>query len=217
MIFNQYRACLSESKFLLSLLSAFLLLSASLVTNFYAGEYATASQSNYVTDVILSNIRVYQVENIFIYGPLLFFILLTAIGFSRPKVLPFTVKGIAVFTLVRAVFISLTHIGSFPTSLQINPESFMHDFSFGGDLFFSGHTGLPFLMAIIFWPNKYLRWIFVTTSFFFGTVVLLGHLHYSIDVLAAFFISYSIAHLAEYFFPHDRRMFLSDRFLFSEK
>ncbi|MCF7836390.1 sphingomyelin synthase family protein [Candidatus Gracilibacteria bacterium] len=203
-----------EKKFIFSLFSSLLLLFASIVTNFYAGNYATRVQSNSVTDVILSNIPVFQVENLFVYGSFLFFILLLILCLLRPKTLPFTLKSIAVFTLVRAVFISLTHIGSYPTSLTIDPLSFIHDFAFGGDLFFSGHTGLPFLMAIIFWPNKYLRWIFITTSICFGAIVLMGHLHYSIDVLAAFFISYSIAHLTKYIFQRDYLLFLSDRELF---
>ena len=85
----------------------------------------------------------------------------------------------------------------------------MEKFAFGGDLFFSGHTGLPFLMALIFWDNKYLRWIFILTSVMFATVVLLAHLHYSIDVLSAFFITYTIFHIALFLFKKDRRLFFS--------
>jgi hypothetical protein len=41
----------------------------------------------------------------------------------------------------------------------------------------------------------------------FGIVVLLGHLHYSIDVLSAFFITYSIYHICELFFKTDKKIF----------
>ncbi|MBI3904685.1 MAG: hypothetical protein HY309_03785 [Pseudomonas fluorescens] len=40
-------------------------------------------------------------------------------------------------------------------------------------------------------------------SVLFGISVLLGHLHYSIDVFGAFFITYSIFCLAKKFFPKD--------------
>ena len=77
----------------------------------------------------------------------------------------------------------------------------------GGDYFFSGHTGLPFLLTLLFWDNVFLRVLFFVSSIFFGVVVLLGHLHYSIDVLSAFFITYTIYHLSEAFFPKDKKMF----------
>ncbi|MDP2670532.1 MAG: hypothetical protein Q8O99_06590 [bacterium] len=41
----------------------------------------------------------------------------------------------------------------------------------------------------------------------FGVIVLLGHLHYSIDVLAAFFITYAINDINKLIFVHDKRVF----------
>jgi hypothetical protein len=54
----------------------------------------------------------------------------------------------------------------------------VNKFSFGGDLFFSGHTGLPFLMALLFWENLRLRVLFIASSVFFGIIVLMGHILY---------------------------------------
>ncbi|MEI8091030.1 MAG: phosphatase PAP2-related protein [bacterium] len=76
--------------------------------------------------------------------------------------------------------------------------------NFGADLFFSGHTGLPFLFALIFWNNKWMRYLFVLTAIYFGAIVLLGHLHYSIDVLSAFFITYTIRHINEFLWKKDK-------------
>jgi membrane-associated phospholipid phosphatase len=75
---------------------------------------------------------------------------------------------------------------------------------FGGDLFFSGHTGLPFLIALIYWDHKTYRIIFITLAAIFGSVALMGHLHYSIDVFAAFFITYAIYHIAMQIFKKDK-------------
>lgn len=200
---------LKDREFLMSLGIAFLFLFISFVINFYAGLYATKSASNSVTDIVLSNIRVYDVDSIFTYGPIFFWIFIAIVLLLEPKRIPFTLKSIALFTIIRAVFISLTHIGPFPTQAVMEASRLMQKFAFGGDLFFSGHTGLPFLMALVFWKNKYLRWIFVLASIIFGAVVLMAHLHYSIDVLSAFFITYTIFHIALFLFKKDRALFLS--------
>jgi hypothetical protein len=121
----------------------------------------------------------------------------------EPKRLPFTLKSLALFTLIRSAFIILTHLAPFPARVMLPTENLIDMFTFGGDLFFSAHTGGPFLMALIFWDHKYIRYICLAASVMFGVVVLLGHLHYSIDVFAAFFITYSIYCLSKYFFKKD--------------
>ncbi len=73
----------------------------------------------------------------------------------------------------------------------------------GDDLFFSGHVGLTFLMALLLWDVPVLRYIYLAISVMFAGVVLLGHLHYSIDVFAAYFITYTIFILATRLFKSD--------------
>jgi hypothetical protein len=173
----------------------------------YATSYATERASYPVTDIILSNIRAFDVDIIFIYGPLVFFIFLLITLLYHPHKIPFVVKSVALLILIRSIFVTLTHIGPFPSEAIINSSNFVSKFSTGGDLFFSGHTGIPFLTALIFWKNKSLRYIFLVYSIFIGTIVLLGHYHYSIDVLAAFFITYSIFHLSSHLFKKDKELF----------
>ncbi len=206
--FQKFNNSFKDRNFVTSLLVGLLFLFISLVINFIAGTYATEKASLPVTDIILSNIRVFDVDAIFIYGPVIFWTFAGLVLLYNPKKIPFTLKSIALFVVVRSIFISLTHIGPFPTQAIISSSDFFSKFTFGGDLFFSGHTGLPFLMALIFWREKELRYIFITSSLIFGAVVLMGHLHYSIDVLAAFFITYTIFHMAEFFFKKERSMFL---------
>ncbi len=197
--------------FLSYFFSALFLLLASLVVNYFAGTYATKSVSNSVTDIILSNIRVYDVDGIFNYGAIVFWIFMTFIFTYWPQKIPFTLKTIALFVIIRSVFISLTHIAPFLPQIVIEQTGLLGKFTFGGDLFFSGHTGLPFLMALTFWENRELRIIFIGSSLLFGAVVLLAHIHYSIDVLSAFFITYTIFHLAEIYFKKDLLLFNGSR------
>jgi membrane-associated phospholipid phosphatase len=58
-------------------------------------------------------------------------------------------------------------------------------------------------MALAFWKNKYLRGIFLAASIIFGVSALLGHYHYSIDVFAAFSITYSVFQIARWLFAKD--------------
>ena len=97
----------------------------------------------------------------------------------------------------------LTHLGPSPEKTPIDDGIFLGRLLSGNDLFFSGHTGLPFLLALIFWDVPLVRWISIGVSVIFGTAVLLGHLHYSIDVFSAFFITYSVFRMAQYFFAKD--------------
>ena len=206
----RYKFYFSNREFIIITLEAFSILILSIIANFYTALYASERASNYVTDIILSNISVYDVDGIFVYGPLIMWTLVIFLCLHKPSRIPFTLKSIALFVLIRSVFTSLTHISPFPDQIIINPESFINYFSSGADLFFSGHTGLPFLLSLIFWDNIYLRILFFATSIMFGIVVLLGHLHYSIDVLSAFFITYAIFHIALKLFKKDREIFFSE-------
>ncbi len=198
----------TNKSFLRSTASGVVLLLLSLVVNRVAGLYATKQMSNSVNDLILSNIRVFDVYDIFVYGAMIFFIFLVFLFLHEPRRIPFAFKSIALFVLIRSVFIVQTHLGPFPTHLSIDSH-ILNEFSPGGDFFFSAHTGLPFLMAFIYWEQTYLRFFFILLAIVFGIVVLLGHLHYSIDVLSAFFITYSIYHIAEILFKEDRKLFIS--------
>ncbi len=194
--------------FVFSLITGIFLLLLALVINFYAGTYATKSASEPVTDIILSNIRVYDVDTFFVWGPVFLWVFVTSLCLYRPNRFPFALKSLAIFLVIRSIFVTLTHIGPFPDQLGLETSHvWFSKFTFGGDLFFSAHTGTPYLMALVFWNNKHLRSLFIAIALFFGVIVLLGHYHYSIDVLAAFFITYSIYKIAEKVFKKDKILF----------
>lgn len=182
---------------------------AGFVANFYSGVYATEWAGNSVRDIILSNIPVFDVDMIFLYGPVILWAFVLFLILYEPKRIPFVLKSLATFLFIRSVFVILTHIGPFPDQVPVlmGPNNLLNRFIFGGDLFFSAHTGAPFLMALVFWDNKFLRVLFIITSIFFGIIVLMGHLHYSIDVMGAFFITYTIYHISETLFKKDKRYF----------
>jgi hypothetical protein len=143
------------------------------------------------------------VDLVFFEGFAIFLVVATLIGLKDPKKIPFAIKSIALFILIRSVFIMLTHLALPLRHSEIEFHSFFSKISGGNDMFFSSHTGLPYLIALIFWENKNLRYFFIGASIVFAVSVLLGHLHYSIDVFAAYFITYSIFHVSKRFFAKD--------------
>jgi hypothetical protein len=206
----RYHECFARPGYISSALLSSSTFIIALVINTYAVNFASREASNPVTDIILSNTDAWDVTGIYVYGLVALTLCILALCIARPKQLPFIAYSLALFVVTRAAFVSLTHFGPFDPSLGSDFSAGMQKVFFGKDYFFSGHTGVPFLMALIYWRHTLLRWSFLALSVFFATVVLLGHLHYSIDVFAAFFITYTIYHIALYLFPDARALFLED-------
>ncbi|MDE2018731.1 MAG: hypothetical protein KGJ13_00070 [Patescibacteria group bacterium] len=158
-------------------------------------------------DLFLDHLPVVNLDFLVVSGGILIWVLFWLLLILYPNHLLFGIKAAALFIIIRAFFTSLTHIGLYPTSLNPGPEnpgwSLYHLLTFQGNFFFSGHTSLPFLTALIFWNNKAWRRIFIGLTIFFGAVVLLAHVHYSIDVFAAPFIVYGIWRITQLLFPND--------------
>ncbi|MDD5165577.1 MAG: phosphatase PAP2-related protein [Candidatus Pacebacteria bacterium] len=217
---QKYASTFRDKKFVQSLFLGIIFIVVALIINYNAAQYAFERASGAVADIVLSNIPVFDVDFIFVYGPVIFGLWITFLCLMNPKTLPFTLKSIAIFVVIRSAFIMLTHIGPFPDhaiidgssavllrALSDNPNFFL--LSTGADLFFSGHTGLPFLLGLVFWKHSLTRTFCIATSIFFGIIVLLGHLHYSIDVASAFFITYTIYVIAKKLFKKDHEMLMS--------
>lgn len=180
-----------------------IMLGASLVINYSAGLYTNSIASNSVQDIILDNIPVFRTGFIFVYGAIIMWIFVLLILILNPRYLPFVLKSIALLVVTRSIFTIMTHLGPYPNMTAWPQNNVLEKFSFGADFFFSGHTAFPFLMALILWHKILFRLVFIALSVIFAASVLLGHLHYSIDVFAAFFITYSVFVLGCSFFADE--------------
>lgn len=198
----------SDPSLIFSILTGTLFFLLSLAINNAATIFATEKAGSNVPDLIISNIPVFNVGFMVNEVPLFYALFILIVVILKPKTMPFTLKSAALFILIRSIFVTLTHLGPFAERSFIDQTDFFAPLNLGSDFFFSGHTGFPFLIALIFWnENKFIRWLSLVVSFVLGISVLLGHLHYSIDVFGAFFITYTIFHLSRKFFAKDYRMF----------
>lgn len=201
----------TQKKYQSSSLVGLVLFLASLVANRYASFYATAQASNPVTDLLLDNLPVMRVEWIVNDVAALFGFSMLFLILWQPRRIPFILKAIALFIFIRSGFITFTHLAPFPERVYLDPSDFFGTLTYGGDYFFSGHTGMSFLFALIYWQEKWVRYFCLGISALLSIGVILGHLHYSIDVFAAFFITYGVFVLAQRFFPYAYNVFSEGR------
>jgi membrane-associated phospholipid phosphatase len=183
-----------------------ILLALAMTLQFYASNYATRVSSTSVHDIILDNIPVVNLNLIVVEGALAAIAGSIVLLAFKPRYILFALKVSAIFIATRAVFISLTHLGIYPG--QVNPDTgffdrIYTDLGLEAGFFFSGHTGYACLMGLVFWREKLWRYAYFFLSVVFGVSVLFAHVHYSIDVLAAPYITFGVFAMTKYFFPQD--------------
>lgn len=206
----RYREALREPGFLLSSCMGGVALALALWVNFWAIGQATARAGSGVADIILSNIPVFDVDALFVYGTFVVAAIGTVIILSHPKRLPFALCTLALFILIRSLFTLMTHLGPPEAQYATSFSDTIARSFFGADQFFSAHTGMPFLGALALWSvHRREAYFFLASSLFFAAVVLLGHIHYTIDVFSAFFITYGILHIAQWLMPRGWALFKS--------
>ena len=208
-IFKKHRFLWAQKSFVLSILVGVCFLAIGLTTTYYANFYTISHASNAVTDILLDNLPVVNVNFLYSEGAVIFLIIVGIILLYEPRRIPFVLKSAALFILIRAVFTTLTHLAPPLHESYVDTEDLIFKLGSGSDLFFSGHAGLPFLFALIFWNEKLLKYFFLLAAATGGVVVILGHLHYSIDVFSALFIAFGIFHISKKLFSKDYRMILS--------
>ena len=179
----------------------------SVALNYKANVYVATKAGSGVGDVLLDILPVVNTEFFLIEGALVFILGVMYLMFRRPQRVPFILKSVALFVTIRAGFLVLTHFGPYPETLPVDLSGVLLWFSSGLDRFFSAHTGMPFFFALMFWSNFPLRIMFLLSSVIGAVSVLLAHVHYSIDVASAYFITYAIFHMAIEFFEKDFKVF----------
>ena len=192
-------------------------LAVSIFFTYLASNYNDGYTGGYVVpDLLLDHIPIMNVSYLFFQGAFFFGLSVVAVFLFVPEAMPFTLITSALFFSTRALFMTLTHLTA-PFIAHYSFIEYEHhvpqvvfSLSSGNDLFFSGHAGFPFLLALIFWNFKNIRYYFLLCSIIASCVVIVGHLHYSIDVFSAFFITFGIFEIAKRIFKKEYLIFTKE-------
>ena len=176
-------------KYLIIISILFLIISV--VLDIIAGTYADKKASVPVTDIILDNLPVINLSFFFSYGIIL--IIIVGLGYTlffKVRELHVVLSQFSLLVLIRSFFVTLTHLRR-PTEAVVNSylSNIPRIFAFENDLFFSGHVAISFLGFLLFRKEK-IGIFFLIMTFMMAFTVLAMHVHYSIDVFAALFITY---------------------------
>ena len=171
--------------------------------DYLSGTYVSSTRVADVPDLILDHIGPYDLSFLFVYGYLALVLLL----FLNPLIfhigkLHKVIGQFSLLIFIRSFFIIFTHLQTPLDAVYADFPWSLEGLSFINDLFFSGHVAVPFLGFLLFRKDagSFFKYFFLISSIVMGATVLLMHQHYSIDVFAAFFITYTSYRFGEFIF-----------------
>lgn len=171
-----------------------------LILTLMSGDYVDETGAVSVPDLILDHIPTINLSFIFVYGIILVIVVFLAYPLiHKPKKLSYSIGMLSLFLSVRSIFLVLTHLKAPIGAISVSAPSFLHFLTYANDLFFSGHTGIPFLGFLIF-ENKKIKYFMLISSIILAITCLLMHVHYSIDIASAYFITYGIYKIGDKMF-----------------
>jgi hypothetical protein len=189
---------IKDNKYLILL--SFILLAVALVIDYMTGTYVQEVQGVSAPDFILDHLPTVDLHLVYIYGIVIIvaFLLLYPL-FFRVNEFHEVISQFSLLMAIRGIFTCFTHLTLPAGAIALNVPRALFFLDFTNDLFFSGHTAVPFLGFLLFKKDK-IRYFFLASSVIMAMVVLLMHVHYTIDVLSAFFITYGSYKIGARFF-----------------
>ena len=116
--------------------------------------------------------------------------------YQNPRLFLLVAYGFILMCVLRMLTISLLPLNPPPGLIVLKDP--IANIAYGGngifitkDLFYSGHTGNMFLFFLCL-QHKWDKIIALAASFIVGILVMVQHIHYSIDVIAAFLFTFFI-------------------------
>lgn len=200
---HQWKVLLKDSAYRWSLFIGLVVIIFAYMASSFISVQNDMKYSISVGDLLLDILPTLNME--FFYTWVMYLLTITIFiypVFFKPEILPFTLKTFGLLVIVRSCFIALTHLGPPPgfyfDSMEAS-KSVFEGLRFRNDLFFSGHTAIPFLAFLLF-KGSMIRYVMLAGSILMAVTVLLMHVHYSIDVFAAFFITHGTYTLSDNIF-----------------
>ncbi|OHB67065.1 MAG: hypothetical protein A2Y76_07680 [Planctomycetes bacterium RBG_13_60_9] len=177
-----------EYKYLIAL--SLVLVIVATYLDYYSGVYVSATKAADVPDLILDHLKPIDLNFLFVYGYMALIVTMFLYPlFFHIRMLHVVVCQFSLLLMLRALFLIFTHLQTPAGSVPVDFPWFFGKLYFENDMFFSGHTAIPFLGFYVFRRSP-IRYAFLVGSVVMGITALAMHLHYSIDVFSAFFITY---------------------------
>jgi membrane-associated phospholipid phosphatase len=196
---QRWHIAFGEKKFRNKFIAVFILLLITLSCLPAFFQHIEKRNGAVLNDIMLNNIKPYNVS-LYIFAIIwLVTILMLLRALQQPGIFMVLLLSFTLLTISRIVSISCFALN--PPLNLIPLKDPLSNFFYGNtfitkDLFFSGHTATMFLMYLCLTqkPDKYIA---LTATFLVGFLVLLQHVHYSVDVLAAPLLTYIIYRIAK--------------------
>ncbi len=186
--FNDWVREFLEYRYLIGL--SLVLVVVATYLDYYSGVYVTEKGGVRVPDLILDHLKPINLSPLFVYGYMGLVVALIAYPLLfHIRTLHAVVSQLSLLVVLRSLFMIFTHLETPPEAVPAHFPWVFGKLSFQNDMFFSGHTAIPFLGFFLF-KDSPVRYLFLVGSIVMGIVVLGMHMHYSIDVFSAFFITY---------------------------
>jgi hypothetical protein len=183
-------------KILLALLFLAIAAVATVLSSTYVDEITTIA----VPDLLLDVLPVVNLSFLFVWGIIAVVAVYILYPFLyKPRKIHYSIGILSLFLMVRSAFIILTHLKAPAGAIPVAGSGILSFVTYSNDLFFSGHTGLPFLGFLVY-ESRRIRYFMLGASIVLAITVLLMHVHYSIDVASAYFITYGVYKIGDQLF-----------------
>ena len=189
----RWKEFLKYPKLRLEMIFTLILLSVTLFALTHFLNYVEARQGVVLPDPVLALFKPFDLTWLIfslIYCSLILAVVMLAL---HPDRLMLALQVYTLFVLVRIAAMYLMPINP-PLQMIRLDDPFVQYFGTGKlltkDLFFSGHTATLFLLFLVT-KNKIIKPVFLLFTVAVGISLLLQHVHYTIDVFAAPFFTYT--------------------------
>jgi len=188
-----WKVAWKKQSFIVQFLITFLLLIGIVITIPYFFDYVQHRDGKIINDPLLNLIGPVNLSPVtftLIYSSLFISVVYL---FFYPERLLLLMQGYCLLTIFRVICMWLVPLDN-PPGLIVLQDPFTVMVGYGGtvitkDLFFSGHVSTMFLLFLCVHQTT-LKKILLTCTILIACFILMQHVHYTIDVLAAPFFSW---------------------------
>lgn len=199
---SEWPSCWKDSKFRINLGACLLVTSIFPCKSDMYMAWVQRRDGYILDDIFLDLIPPMDVSN-FIFSILYTFSILTLCRLSvKPKLMLWLVWSFNIETALRFLCIYLVPLNPPPNLIEM-PDRVAEFLVYGAnnvvtkDLFFSGHTS-TMVLASFFLPSPTERMFSIIFTFILGILLLVQHIHYTIDILAAPIFTLLSIYVAKY-------------------